>query len=205
MTNMRKIKYQKKTWTVKTLAPIQFIECSYWPFAHYRTSEDIEPTPEKPEIPRDWKLPPKKKLDDEAKLEAAWRYAYKLSCGVGSDADYEEIKKDRTLHFMLFNEMYALTYELTLIERCFTPQKIISRDFAEGLAIKAKAMNIEPYSLLADLSEEKPELYNPKRYDFNFFILGIGWQKEIRDADEAKAKYEADIKKSKNKTKSGKQ
>jgi hypothetical protein len=37
------------------------------------------------------------------------------------------------------------------------------------------------------VSRETPELYNPKRYDFNWFILGIGWDKERQDMEKAQA------------------
>lgn len=179
MNNQKKVKYLKKAWTVKSLAPIQFVEESFWPFAYYVLSDDGW-TKKKKEIKRDWKLKPKDVIDDEARIENAIKHALKYGAGVNGDLD-------ETLRVLLLAEIYSLTYQLSNIEKYFTPQMTLSRDFVEGLAVKAKALNVEPYSFLADLSKEKPELYNPKRYDFNFFVLGVGWEKERREMEKAQA------------------
>lgn len=179
MNIQKKVKYLKKAWTIKCLAPIDFIEQSFWPFAYYVLPDDHW-TKKKKEIKRDWKLKPKNQVDDEARIENAVKHA--LKCGAGVSDELDELLRVR-----LLAEIYSLTYQLTNIEKYFASQKTVSRDFAEGLAIKAKALNVEPYSFLADLSKEKPELYNPKRYDFNFFILGVGWEKERREMEKAQA------------------
>lgn len=173
MNIQKKVRYLKKAWTVKCLAPIDFLEQGVWPFSYYVLPDDLLAKKEKT-IGRHWKVV----------LENAIKYA--LSLGAGVNTEIDEILKT-----VLLAEIYALTYGLTNIEKYFTPQKTISRNFAEGLAIKAKALNVEPYSFLADLSKEKPELYNPKRYDFNFFVLGVGWEKERREAEVAQAELKS--------------
>lgn len=188
----RKIKFEKKTWTISAIAPADFLELSYWPFTFYRLSEE-QKVKAQPEVKRDWKLKPQPMISLEDKLEASTKHALKLGLNLKSDAEYNEINVNEPLKNLLLFEIYALTYELSAIEKYFTPFKFISRDFAEGLAVKSKALGVEPYSFLNDVTRETPELYNPKRYDFNWFVLGIGWDKERREIEkaqaEAKAKY----------------
>lgn len=184
--NKRKIKYDNRFWTIHSLDPFDFLECSYWPFAYYHLPKNQ--TNKTQEVKRDWKLKPANKIDEEKKLENSIRHALILGAEIKLGGEYDEIKKDEKLHSILLAEIYALTYQLTPIEKLFASQKEISRDFAESLAIKSKVLHVEPYSLIADVSREKPELYNPKRYDFNWFILGVGWDRERREFEKLKVK-----------------
>jgi hypothetical protein len=182
----RIIKYADKTWTVSSLVPADFLECSFWPFSYYRLPED-NLVKSAIEVKRDWNLKPKNKISDEAKLEQAIRQAFMVGLGINFDKDFEAIKSDQTLYNILLFEIYSLTYRLKPVDKILVPFELISRDFAEALAIKAKAINLEPFSLISDLSRELPELYNPKRYDFNWFILGVGWERERREIEKAQA------------------
>jgi hypothetical protein len=186
----RTIKYTKKAWSIKSLVPADFLECSYYPFAYYKLPDNSWGAKLK-EIKRNWKLPTKEKSAYDNKLEEARKQAFRSSLGVLSDADYDKIKKDETLYNILLSEIYALTYNLTPIEKLFKPQVILSKDFAENLAIKAKAMNVEPYYFMTNLANELPPLYNPKRYDFNLFILGVGWERERREYEEIENKMKS--------------
>jgi hypothetical protein len=185
------INYDGRTWRLCGLFPADFFTCSCWPFAYYRLPEDGNPAEQK--IKRDWKLKPKNMRDDEAKLAFAIRRALKVGCGINSERECDEILSKDTLKVFLLAEIYALTYQLNLLQKYFTPFENISREFAEALAIKAKTMNIEPYALLADVSRGTPELYNPKRYDFNWFILGIGWERERREYEKAQVEMKSKI------------
>ena len=171
----RKVKYFDRTWTLLSLFPADFLEVSCWPFAYYRLSEVQRK--ENFEVKRDWKLKPKNVSSEEEKLESAIKQAIMQGASIANE-DYEAVKADDTLYSLLLAEIYALTYQLDLTEKYFTPTKTISKDFAEALAIKSKAMNCEPYALIADILKEKPELYNPKRYDFNWLVLSAGWERE---------------------------
>jgi len=182
----RKIKHEGKTWTIKSIAPADFMSLSYWPFSFYRLPDD-KAVKKVPEIKREWKLKPTPMLSLEDKLEASVKHALTIGLSLKSDTEYNEIKENKILHDSALFEIYALTYELTAIEKYFSPFKFINRDFAEGLASKSKALRVEPFSFLKDVSREIPELYNPKRYDFNWFILGIGWDKERREIEKAQA------------------
>lgn len=149
----------------------------------------------KKEIKRDYKLPPKDKIAEDKKINEAVKRAFKISLNIVDDNDYSKLKENKTAHNFLLSEIYTATYNLTPVDKYFNPQKIISKDFAEMLAIKAKAMNIEPYSMYADIKNELPELYNPKRYDFNLFILGVGWEKERQEYEKMDKKTKQEISK----------
>jgi|WetSurMetagenome_2_1015567.scaffolds.fasta_scaffold02369_13 hypothetical protein len=184
----RKMTFNKKSWQICALVPADFLECSYWPFSFYRMPED---SASQSEVKRDWKLKPKNQTLPEDKLAASVRQALRLGAGVINDIDFEKIKKNEMLYNLLLTEIYAASYELSTVEKYFNPQKIISRDFAEALALKSKALHVEPFSFLTNLVHEKPELHNPRRYDFNWFILGIGWEKERREIEKAQANAKA--------------
>lgn len=194
MKQQKKIKYLKKTWIAKTLVPNDFLEYSYWPFSYYILKEDTQKKQIK-EIKRNWNLPPKEKVQADEKIDGSLFNAFRLGCDVKTLTEYNEIKENKMLYNLLLGEIYSLAYKLTDVEKFFVPQKVISKDFAEGLAIKSKSMNVEPYSFMVDLSKEKPELFNPKRYDFNFFILGVGWERERREMEEATKEAENRLKK----------
>lgn len=191
----RKIKYKKNKLSVMSLTPSDFMSCSYWPFAYYYTDEDKKKAKfDQPE--RDWKLKPKKDLTIEEKLDESIKFAFKISLNI-TDELYDDIKKDTMVYNFIFNEIFASTYKLNNIEKFFSPQKYINLDFAEGIAVKSKAMSKEPYSFIADLSKEKPELYNPRRYDFNYFILGVLWNMEARENEKAQKEADKQAKKHK--------
>jgi len=183
----KRIIFLKKTWTVKALFPVDFIEQSYWPFAYYKL-KDEQAYKRSSEVKREWNLKPKDQIDELTKLNNAKKYAIEIGAGIANDDEWLEIEKNKDLFDMLLSQIYALTYGLSALEKYFVPEKVISKDFAELLAIKAKALNVEPYSFMADISKELPELYNPKRYDFNFFILGVGWDRERKEIEKANKK-----------------
>lgn len=182
----RAILFEGRRWHARPVYPADFFSCAFWPFAFYRLLED-EKSEKGEEIKREWKIKPKNLVDDEAKLEAALKNVFKAGLGIKFDHEYDKIKENNLLHSVLLSEIYALSYNLTLEEKLFTPTQSISREFAEVLAIKAKALQCEPYALLKDLSKERPELYNPRRYDFNIFILAAGWDRERREIEKAQA------------------
>ena len=192
MNRIRKIKYGGQKWTIQALVPADFLEVSYWPFAYYKLPESE--LSKNAEIKRDWKLKPKGMVEEEKQLEDSFKLALKLGAGI-NDKNYAQVKKNAEFYNILLSEIYALTYQLTPEEKFFIPQKVISKTFAEFMFAKAKAMNMEPYAFMADLAREKPELYNPKRFDFNIFILGVGWERERREMEKAEAKMKAATKK----------
>lgn len=179
----RKIKYKKHKLSVAALVPFDLMSCSYWPFAYYLLDEVINKK-KAPEIKRDWKLKPKDMIETDTKIADSIKMAIKKSLSI-TDELHDELKQDETTYNILLSEIYAVSYQLTPIEKYFTPQKMINKEFAEGLAAKSKALQIEPYSFIADLSREKPDLFNPKRYDFNYFILGVGWEMERKAQENA--------------------
>jgi hypothetical protein len=185
----KKIKYAGKVWTVSSLVPADFLSCSHWPFSYYRLEENSRQ--KSLEVKRDWKLKPKNISSDEEKLAESVKQAVKIGININFDGEYEKIKSDESVHAVLLSQIYALTYNLSLAEKYFLPFQIISKDFAEALAVKAKTLCVEPYSFLVNLSKEPPELYNPKRYDFNWFILGVGWEKERREMEKAQAEMKS--------------
>jgi hypothetical protein len=177
----KKIKYLDRTWNLSSIVPADFICLSFWPFSFYRLSE--EQVFKKQEIKRDWKLKPKSAITDEEKLSRSIKHVFKIGLGINSDSEYKEIKKDETLYSILLAEIYAISYQLTSEEKLFIPFEFYSREFCEMLAIKSKALHVEPFSFLKDISKEKPELFNPKRYDFNWLVLSTGWEREQREAE----------------------
>jgi hypothetical protein len=185
----RKIKYNGKTLNLCGLFPADFFECAYWPFSFYKLPEDnkVKST----EIKRDWKIKPESMIEEEEKLAASIRRAFKVGCNLQFDNEYENIKENENLHTYLLSEIYTLTYKLNTIEKYLSPVEIISREFAESIAIKSKAMNIEPFSLLFDLSHESPALYNPKRWDFNWLVLGCGWERERKEIEKAQREIQS--------------
>ena len=190
--NTKKVKYLKKAWSVKCLVPADFLECAYYPFAYYKLPEDDKPKLAH-EIKRDWKLPPKRIRDEQIREEEAVKTILKKGLGLVSNKTYNEIKKDKDLSNYLFAEIYCNTYQLSNTEKYLNPQKIINKEFAERIAVQCMTLHLEPYSFMADLSKEKPALYNPKRYDFNIFILGVGWDRMRREQEEMEAKIKKDI------------
>lgn len=180
----RVIKCFGQKWKIKSIFPADFLSVSYWPFSYYRLPE-IKKRKDIPEVKRDWKKKPKEMEDMEAKLNASIKHAFFFGLSVFFDSKFEEIKKNDQLYNVLLAEIYALSYDLSATDKYFSPFKILSKDFAEALAIKAKFMNVEPYSLIADVSRETPELYNPKRFDFNWLILSAGWECERREREKA--------------------
>lgn len=191
----RRLKYFGKKWTVRQLFPADFLSVEYWPFSYYRLLEDNKPSKKAPEIKRNWNLKPKEMIDTEAKLAASVKRAVMFGLAIYSDQEYEKIKEDEQLHSLLLAEIYALTYELKPEEKYFAPIMTINKTFAESLAIKAKTMSVEPFSFMVDLSDQKPELYNPKRFDFNWLILGAGWERERREYEKAEREAKAQIRK----------
>ena len=185
----RKLKYFGRVFIIKALVPFEFIDKAFWPFSYYRINRDSITTP-KPEIKRDWKLKPKNVVEDEVRLAESIKQAVIIGANIKA-SEYAAIKENKNLHTYLLAEIYSLTYNLTLTEEYFCPIKEISREFGEALAIKAKAMSVEPYSLVTDVSRETPELYNPKRFDFNWTILAAGWEKERREYDKAMAEMKS--------------
>lgn len=193
--SLRKIKYKKNKFSVKPLTPADFTGCAFWPFSHYIVNETkVIPKFDQPE--RDVKLKFNKNKTIDEKLDESIKYAFKISLDI-TDEIFDDIKKDELAFNFIFNEIYAQTYKLGRLEKFFTPQKIYNQDFAEGIAVKCKALSKEPYSFIADLEKEKPELYNAKRYDFNYFILGVLWSMEAREQEKAIKEAEKRIKKSK--------
>ena len=189
----KRVKIKKKTWLIKSLFPADFLSYSFWPFSYYRLPEDLKPTKQYPEVKRDWKIKPKNLITQEEKLNNALRNVYRLGAGIYKDKVYDELKADEFAYQILLAEIYSLSYGLTNQEKLLEPFKVISRDFGETIYMKAKAMYSEPWNLIGDITE-LPELYNPKRHDFNIFILGLGWDRERREAEELQAKMKSQSK-----------
>ena len=187
----KNIKFNNETWKIQEIFPIDFIDCSYFPFTFY-VLKDTQPTFKKKEVKRNWNLKPKEKIEEEENLEKSLDRI--LEIGIVSPAvdrngsfnrkSIQDIKKDQNLYSILLSEIYALTYSLSSIDKLMHPQMEFSKDFSEAIYIKSKNLGVEPYSFLADLTMEKPGLYNPKRWNFNFFILSVGWDKERREVEE---------------------
>jgi hypothetical protein len=181
----RKVKIASRKWTLRGLFPADFLALRLWPFAHYRLIEDMKKD-DGHFLDRDWKLKPKNKLDEEVALEEGIKRALVVGASL-KHGQYAEIKADEQLHSILLAEIYAMTYGLSPADKVFNPFKLIDRHFAETIFAKSKALCLEPYAFMADVAHEAPELYNPRRWDFNLFILGVGWDQERRAMEKAQA------------------
>lgn len=188
---MKKIKYGRKVLHIHKISPFDFMTKTFWPFSYYVLIEDKLKKDKSFEIKREWKLKPKEMDSDEKKINDAVVYAFELSAGINK-AEHDTLKNDNKVFYnYILGEIYAQAYDLDSAQKLINPQIEISREFAEALAIKCKFLNIEPYSLIANINQEKPELYNPKRYDFNWIILSTGWDKERREQEKLNAKMKS--------------
>lgn len=180
----RTVLFASRLWSLQSLFPADFLTEKFWPFAFYRLPEDV-----KPNIPSqaiDWKLKPKEMTDYEESLKSAIRKALIIGANIKT-GDINAVETNEQIKSVLLAEIYALSYGLTPMQKILLPYETITREQAELMYVKAKAYNCEPYALISDLSGMAPELYNPKRYDFNLFILGCGWDRERREIEKAKA------------------
>jgi hypothetical protein len=179
----------KQFYELQSLFPFDFLTEKFWPFAYYRLPENIETKNNQLRI--NWNLKPQKDLDFESDMAAAIKHALEIGANLKFD-EYSKIEKDEKTKTILLSAIYSLTYDLTTAQKYLCPFENIRRDQAEMIYFKSKFYNCEPYALLGDIQTESPELYNPKRYDFNIFILGCGWDRERREIEtaqrEAKAK-----------------
>jgi len=178
----KKIKINKKVWHIKGLLPIDFIGYKYFPFSYFIFPKKCTPIT----IKRDWKLKTKKmREEDEVKAQI-------LKIGLISPKNIIiDPEKDEFLYNTLINEIYALTFNLTLIEKYYNPQKEINIEFAENIYFLSQKMNCEPYSLYADIKNELPSLYNCKRWDFNLLIIQAGIEREQMEIEEQMRKAKA--------------
>jgi len=183
----KKAKYFGRTWNVSAIFPADFLNSYFWPFSYYQypPKKKSKDKKEMPEIRREWNYKPKEIIDTEAKIAASIKHAFIISLGLYKPFAYEKLQENKVLYDVLMAEIYGLTYDLNVAEKNFAPVCNINKDFAESIAIKAKTLGVEPYSFLKDLSTEKPELYNPKRWDFNWFILSAGWDRERIEIEKA--------------------
>lgn len=184
----RTIKYKGSRWTVKGLIPRDFIEFNCFPLAYFSFPESPK---QKNEVKRDWKTKSKKQKNEEAArariLTVGIVKPVVSQNGFGGLFDVRNIEADEMLYGVLLGEVYALTFELTNQERLFAPQKKINREFAENLYFVCKLLQQEPFSLYQDVANELPALQNPKRWDFNQFILAAGLERERAEQEKAMA------------------
>ncbi len=187
----RKIRIASQVYTLHSLFPADFLPVKFWPFSYYRLPEDLKPKPAGPNY--DWKIKPKKMIDTEDAIKTSIRRAFEISAGLLFDKCDRALESE-TVKNILLTEIYALTYGLDSVRKLMMPFEMLYREQAEMIYIKAKAYNAEPFAQMADLVAEPPELYNPRRYDFNLFILGCGWERERREAEKIKAEMSAKFK-----------
>ena len=178
-----KIKINKKIWRIQGLLPIDFVGHNFFPFSYFIFKDRKSPKT----IKRDWKLKTKKVREEDAVKENI------IKIGVVSPRNVTvDPEKDELTYNILLGSIYALTYDLTLIEKYFTPQKEIHREFAENIYFLSQKMNTEPYALYTDISKELPSLHNPERWDFNLFVIQAGLEREQMEYDEAINKAKAE-------------
>jgi hypothetical protein len=198
MTRKTKLfKYDSTIYKLQSLYPADFLEYSVFPFQHYILRDEVEKK-EKKEVKRNWKIRPKKEVDLEEKLKQAMNQVFIKGIvspavnisGIFGQTSLQNIEKNKELYEGLFSSIYALTFSLTSKQMLFGAQISISRDYARSIYTQCKTFNLEPYSLMANIQEEKPEIYNPKRHTFNLFIRGEGFEQEREETEEATKEME---------------
>jgi hypothetical protein len=192
MRKKRTVLFASRLWSLQSLFPADFLTEKFWPFAFYRLPEDVKPVNHEPK--RDWKLKPTNMTEHETALKSAIKRALGIGANLKS-GEFGQIEGNEELKMLLLSEIYALSYDLTPAQKLICPYETINRDQAEMIYFKAKMYTCEPFALIANLQDESPELYNSRRYDFNLFVLGCGWDRERREIEKAqqemKAKYPA--------------
>lgn len=179
-----KIKFNKKTYHLQGILPIDFINCKSFPFSYFIFSNQKAPV----RVKRQQKLKTKKMIEEDKIKQGI------LKIGIISPPNIIiDEEKDNTLYNLLIGEIYSLTFDLSLTEKYFMPQKEVHREFAENIYFLSQKMNIEPYALYADIKNELPSLYNPKRWDFNLLTISAGLERE-------QVEHEEQIKKIKTRT-----
>lgn len=188
----KNVKIGARIFKLQSLFPADFLGDKFWPFAFFRTPEDVKQTPPAPEY--DWKLKPKSMLDFEADMQTVTQRAIEIGGSLRFGERFEIAKEESfskdvftTKKSVLLSEIYALTYGLDTAQKLLAPFMFVRREWAEMIYFKAKFYACEPFDLIADCKKELPELYNPRRYDFNLFVLGCGWEKERREMEKAQA------------------
>jgi hypothetical protein len=184
MRKTKAVKILGKKRLAQGLIPADFMAHACFPMSYYITAEAAKT---KKTIKRDWKLKPKHQSDEELARDNI------LVLGIKglTASELTNIKENNFLFNYLLSVIYVLTFKLNTFEIVFAPQKKIAREFAENLYMVSKLLNQEPYSLYTDIKKERPALQNPKRWDFNNFILAIGLERERYEQEKAMTKVKA--------------
>jgi len=184
----RTIKYQGQKWTLQGLFPIDFVQFDCFPMSYFTFPEPVKKQIEvKREITYKSKSQEKEEHARDRILEIGVVKPIVHREGFGGWYDMRLIRADETLYGLLLSEIYALTFQLTPLERMVAPQKIIGREFAENFYFVSKLLKQEPYAMYSKACKEEPAAWNPKRWDFNQFILAAGLERERVEQEKAMA------------------
>jgi len=203
----------ERLFVLRQLFPADFIEQDSWPWNIFRVrsaADDIS-SPEDQEDLYAYGRKPKSQIEKERSEEDVKFRT--ISLGIMSprvlksdepwsegSIYYWQIFENKTLYNRLMLEIYLLAYELNdsgldmnKLGHAMAIQSVISEDVSrvhlEWLYVKAKNSSQEPYSLFTDVANARPELYHPRRYNFNQTVLVVGKEAERRVAE---AQREAD-------------
>ena len=209
---LKRIKVGERLFIIQQLFPADFMGQDSWPWNIFRVKDKATESQEEPqEDLYAYGRKPKSQIEQERSEEDVKYQA--ISMGIVSPRVirtdepwaegtiyYWQIFEDKALHNRIMLELYLLAYELNevgldlnKIGHALAIQSVISEDVSrvhlEWLYVKAKNSSQEPYALFTDAQNAKPELYHPRRYNFNQTVLVVGKEAERRVAE---AQREAD-------------
>lgn len=179
----KKIKIGADDFLIRQLWPADFLDCELWPFTIF-LFDDKEEKNSSSELDKFFKnrqgIKPKSILENEERTK---NLEYKIilrGCAqpIITKKRYEEILQKEIKDKLIF-QIFILSYEPKNILEPFIK---LNRDFMLQIYWRCKEFSLEPYSFFKNNSE-KPEFYNPYRYDFNSTVFSVGceWQKKLAE------------------------
>lgn len=196
----KKIKIKGTVWTLRQIVPADFLNCTNWPFSFYKfegESDEIDIEAERyrknPTAIKHKDLKAREENREELTFQIFFKAVvrpsiYRTGFGsFGKHLDFEDLKKNESLYKEMLGQIFALAYGIGPRDVAKYPI-YLNRANAEMLYFRAHEMGVEPYSLLVDVSQELPELYNALRHDFNLIVAAAGKKKMRKMQEEAEEK-----------------
>ena len=195
---LKRVKIGKQLFIIKQLFPIDFLASDAWPWNIYTVGDEGQTEENRADLFAHG-IKPKELLEKERSESEIKFKIFKLGIQkpVIDEAKYKEICADTAVYNRLLFELYVLAYGLNdklklnfdklahvLLMAELTKDKV-SRKHLEWIYSKAKFEGREPYESYTDTKQALPELFHPRRFNFNQTVFVVGKEMEIKLAEEA--------------------
>lgn len=195
--HLKRVKIGKQLFIIKQLFPVDFLASDAWPWNIYAVGDEGRTEESRTDLfahgikPKE--IVEKERSESEIKFKI---FQLGIQKPAIDEAKYKTICADVAVYNRLLFELYVLAYGLNdklklnfdklahvMLMAELTKDRV-SRKHLEWIYAKAKFEGREPYAAYTDTAQVLPELFHPRRFNFNQTVFVVGREMEIKLAEE---------------------